>query len=184
VTSPETAAVVLQSGSILSAVLARQLPGRVLAAEPRNAAGDPPDYFEYVMFGAGNCPGPDKLVYERAVGHVPPWAEFEKNFRPAIRFFFRVSDLIAHPGYCSDGLHTVKIRDELALEPLLAAVLIPEGLPGSVGLTELAEAAVSASKTISCSFAGCGPRQWAQKAYRTATAQAATHRRYGAAETQ
>ena len=117
------------------------------------------------MFSAGNCPAVDKLVYERIVGYVPTWEEFEKDFRPTVRFFFRNRDLIMHPGFCSDGYHTVKIHDELALEPLLAAIVIPEGLPGSSELLELTQARMLESTVIARQFQGCGFKEWAKETY-------------------
>lgn len=50
-TSPiENAAKILQCGSLLSPVKARKMSGAELAKETRNAAKDPADYFEYMMF--------------------------------------------------------------------------------------------------------------------------------------
>jgi len=164
-TSIEAAAMILKAGRILSASRARQLPGEILSTEPRNAARDPADYFDYIMFSAGNCPAVDKLVYERIVGRVPSWEEFAENFQPAVRFFFRVPDLIAHPGFCSDGYHTVKIRDELDLDPFLAALVVPEELPGSSGLLELARERIPEPGIIPRPFRGCGFREWARETY-------------------
>ena len=164
-TSVDAAKTILRSGRILSASKARKIPGEVLSAEPRNAAGDPADYFDYVMFPAGNCPAGDLLVYERTVGHLPSWDEFEKDFRPAVRFFFRNEDLIRHPGFCSDGRHGVKIRDELSLEALLVAIVIPEGLPGSPELLEQARTKVPESKVIARRFRRSGFKEWAKETY-------------------
>jgi hypothetical protein len=164
-TSVHTAKIIIRSGCILSASKARAMPGEVLSAESRNAAGDPADYFDYIMFSSGNCPAGDKLVYERNMGHVPSWEEFEKDFRPAVRFFFWNEDLIRHPDFCSDGYHTVKIHDELSLEPLLAAVVIPEELPGSSELLELARARMPESMVIARQFRGSGLKEWAKETY-------------------
>ena len=164
-TSIETARRIVDSGRILSACKASQVPGEKLASDPRNAAGDPPDYFEYVMFSAGNCPGPDKLVYERIIGRSPSWEEFEENFQPAVKFFFRSLDLIMHPDFCCDGYHRIKIRDEIALEPLLLVVIIPEGLAGSTDLIESANKRELAAKVVSRDFSGYGPKEWAHLTY-------------------
>ena len=164
-TDPETAARIIRSGRILSARRARGESTAVLVGEPRNAAGDPADYFDYVMFAAGNCPGPDKLVYERMRGHVPSWDDFAADFQPAVKFFFRTADLVNHPRFCADGYHPAKIRGELALEPLLLAVVIPAELPGAVSLIALAEEKLGASRVASLSFSGYDPRRWAQMVY-------------------
>jgi hypothetical protein len=164
-TDAETAAHIIRSGRILSARRIRAESTEVLVSEPRNAAADPADYFDYVMFAAGNCPGPDKLVYERMCGYVPSWDDFAADFQPAVKFFFRTVDLVNHPGFCADGYHPAKIRDELALEPLLLAVIIPRELPGAVGLVALAEEKLSASRVAAFGFSGCDPKKWAQMIY-------------------
>jgi hypothetical protein len=167
-TDVETATRIISSGRILSARRAREESTEVLVSEPRNAAGDPADYFDYVMFAAGNCPGPDKLVYERICGYVPSWDDFAAGFQPAVKFFFRTVDLVNHPGFCADGYHPAKIRDELALEPLLRAVVIPGELPEADSLVALAERKLGASRVASFSFSGYDPRKWAQMVYELA----------------
>ena len=151
-TTVDAAKMILRSSRILSASRVRGMSGETLSAESRNAAGDPADYFDYIMFSAGNCPAVDKLVYERIVGYVPSWEEFEKDFQPAVRFFFRNDDLIRQQGFCSDGYHTVKIGDELSLEPLLVAIVIPEELSGSSEFLELARAILPESKIVTRRF--------------------------------
>ena len=55
-TSPvENAIKILECGSLLSPVLARKMSAAELAKEARNAANDPEDYFDYIMFAWGNC---------------------------------------------------------------------------------------------------------------------------------
>ena len=62
-TSPvENAVKILDCGSLLSPVLARGMTAKELKAESRNAANDPEDYFEYIMFAWGNCQAGDRLV--------------------------------------------------------------------------------------------------------------------------
>jgi hypothetical protein len=117
------------------------------------------------MFAPGNCPGPDKLVYERIRGYVPSWDDFAAGFQPAVKFFFRTTDLVNHLSFCADGYHLAKIRDELALEPLLLAVIIPGELPEAAGLVALAEEKLGASRVASLSFSGYDPRKWAQMVY-------------------
>ena len=57
--SVENAISILKSGSILSAVKARNISSEQLRLEPRNAANDPADYFEYLMLSwdgsLGSC---------------------------------------------------------------------------------------------------------------------------------
>ena len=50
-TSPvENAIKILECSSLLSPVLARKMSAAELAKEARNAANDPEDYFDYIMF--------------------------------------------------------------------------------------------------------------------------------------
>lgn len=126
VASVTTAEMILKSRLILSACRARNKSGQELALERRNAAGDPPDYFEYVMFTFGNCIAGDRLVMERLLGTLPTHEELTKEFKPGVRFYFRYKDLIGHPGFRSDGYHYCKIKDMLELDPHLLVAIAPE----------------------------------------------------------
>jgi len=65
-----------------------------LVRDERNAAGDPADYFDYIMFAWGNCQAGDRLVMERNLnGNLSYEAfveELEKNLSPGIRFYFGI----------------------------------------------------------------------------------------------
>ncbi len=160
---------IVRAGRILSAYRAHGVSGQEMARDPRNAAGDPPDYFHYIMFGPGNCTAVDKLVFERIVGHVPSWEEFEANFQPGVRFFFRGDDLRAHPSWAHDGFQE-KIRRELALDPWLVLMVVPEGVAGSDELIELARRQLPPDEVASFSFKGMDCRDWARMVYRQAKA--------------
>ncbi len=124
-TSPENAISILKCGSLLSAVKARGLSARELAAESRNAAADPEDYFDYIMFSWGNCQGGDRLVTERRLGRFPNEMDLSRDFMPGIRFYFEYDRLRTHPKCVLDGVLPLKIRDELQLKPWLHAMVIP-----------------------------------------------------------
>jgi hypothetical protein len=47
------------------------VPVEELMAGSRNAAGDPADYFEYIMLAWGNCQAGDRLVMERKLNRFP-----------------------------------------------------------------------------------------------------------------
>lgn len=126
VTSVADAEKILKSGVILSACRARNKSGQELAREKRNAAVDPPDYFEYVMFTFGNCNAGDNLVMERNLERFPTQQELTEEFHPGVRFYFRYLDMINHPGFCSDGYHYCKIKDILELGPYLVVTIVPE----------------------------------------------------------
>ena len=61
----ETAKEILKSGKLLSATKAFGLTGKQLVNDKRNAAGDPADYFDYVMFGWSNTTSGYRLAMER-----------------------------------------------------------------------------------------------------------------------
>lgn len=124
--SLENALSIIKGGSILSAVKARNLPAQKLKLEPRNAAKDPEDYFEYVMMAWGNCIAGDKLVMERKVRGMPTEEDLSSGLTPGIRFYFKYDDLINHHNAVFDGYHPVKIRDELILKDNVFAIIIPE----------------------------------------------------------
>ena len=124
-TSCENAEKVFACGSILSSVRARKKSAEELANEARNAAKDPPDYFEYILFNWGNCQAGDRLVMERALGRFPKEEDLSIGFSPGVRFYFRYEDLAKHSSACFDGVLPLRIKDELKLEDHLFAAIIP-----------------------------------------------------------
>ena len=127
-TCPENARKILECGSLLSAIKARNLTAEELMAESRNAANDPADYFEYIMLAWGNCQAGDRLVMERKLGRFPDESDLSVNFKPGIRFYFRYEDLTMHPGCTFDGVLPMKIKDEIILRDWLYAMVVPEKL--------------------------------------------------------
>lgn len=125
-TSPiENAIKILDCGSLLSAVLARGKSAKELQSEERNAANDPEDYFDYVMFAWGNCQAGDRLVMERKLGRFPDENDLSMGFTPGVRFFFRYNDIIRHPNATFDGVLPLKIRDEVILKDWVYAIIVP-----------------------------------------------------------
>ena len=122
-TSVENAEKILKCGSLLSPVLARQLSAEELAEEPRNAAGDPPDYFQYIMFAWGNCQAGDRLVMERKLQRFPNDNDLSDRFTPGVRFYFRYDKLIRHPNAVFEGVLPLKIRDEVTLKNWVFAII-------------------------------------------------------------
>ena len=163
-TNVDAAMAIIQGGCILSLCKVRGVLPQEAARDPRNAAGDPPDYFEYVMWAPGNCTAIDKLVLERSLGHVPSWEEFETRFQPAVRFFFAQDALNRHPRLTFDGIHA-KIRDVLELDPYLLAVVLPEGLMRVDKLVEVAALHVPRHKIVSLPYTGLHFKEWAHTAY-------------------
>lgn len=118
---------IFETGELLSAVKARNLPGETLMKEVRNTAGDPADYFRYVMFYWGNCPEGDLLVTARSIGTVPAADHPASAFHLGIRFYFRYSELQMLPGAVYDGYHPVKIKDSINLTDCLYQGIVPDG---------------------------------------------------------
>ena len=126
-TSPlENAVKILDCGSLLSPVKARKKPASELKRESRNAANDPEDYFEFIMFAWGNCQAGDRLVTERRLGHSPTDEELRAGFIPGVRFFFRYDKLITHPNAVFDGVLPLRVKDEVMLEDWLHAIIAPK----------------------------------------------------------
>ena len=122
-TSPvENAVKIFDCGSLLSPVRARNLSAAELKAEKRNAANDPEDYFEYIMFAWGNCQAGDRLVNERMLGRSPTEEELGAGFTPGVRFFFRYDTLAKHPNAVFDGVLPMKVRDEVNLREYVYAI--------------------------------------------------------------
>ncbi len=86
--SVENAIKIFLSGKLLPAVNARNVSVAELMREQRNAANDPPDYFEYIMFSWGNCQAGDRLVMERRLKRLPNEEDLSTYFSPGIRFYF------------------------------------------------------------------------------------------------
>ena len=124
-TSVENAIKIFECGKLLSAVNARKLPVEELVNEPRNAAKDPADYFEYIMFAWGNCQGGDRLVMERMLERSPDEEDLSVHFRPGVRFYFQYDQLIRHPDAICDGVLPLKVKDEIILRDWVWRVVIP-----------------------------------------------------------
>jgi len=107
---------ILQSGKLLSAVKVYGKTGEELAKEKYDCLwNDPADFFEYIMFTWGNC-----VVGDYVVMSDNP----QQGFTPGIRFYFRYSDLIKHPGHIFDGYHPIKVKDEIILLDYLHSCII------------------------------------------------------------
>lgn len=124
--SVENAREILTCGALLSAVKVRKVSAEVLRKEPRNAAKDPGDYFDYVMFSWGNCQAGDRLVMERKLGRFPDENDLSKDFTPGVRFFFDYQKIIQHPCAVFEGVLPLKIKDEVILKDWVRAIIIPQ----------------------------------------------------------
>ena len=125
-TSPvENAIKILDCGSLLSPVRARNMTAKQLREESRNAANDPEDYFDYIMFAWGNCQAGDRLVMERKLGRFPNEEDLSTGFTPGVRFFFRYKDLAAHPDAVFEGVLPLKVKNEVILKDYVSKIVVP-----------------------------------------------------------
>lgn len=124
-TSMDNAMKIFECGKLLSALNARNVPVEQLMREKRNAANDPADYFEYIMFTWGNCQAGDRLVMERALGRFPDEEDLSVYFKPGVRFYFKYDELIKHPKAICDGVLPMKVRDEVELNDWVHRIVIP-----------------------------------------------------------
>ena len=124
-TSVDNAIKILDCGSLLSPVLARRMSADTLRTERRNAANDPADYFEYIMFAWGNCQAGDRLVMERKLGRFPDENDLSIGFTPGVRFFFRYDKLIKHTDAVFEGVLPLKVKNEVVLKDWVSAIIAP-----------------------------------------------------------
>lgn len=124
-TSVDNAIKIFKCGKLLSALNARKVPVEQLMNEKRNAANDPADYFEYIMFAWGNCQAGDRLVMERELGRFPNKEDLSVHFNPGVRFYFRYEELVKHPKVIFDGVLPMKIKDEIKLSDWVYKIVIP-----------------------------------------------------------
>lgn len=127
-TSVDNAKKILECGKLLSAIKARNLSVDELMSESRNAAKDPADYFEYIMFAWGNCQAGDRLVMERTLNRCPNEDDLSIGFNPGIRFYFKYDQLIGHPNAICDGVLPMKVKDEIILSDWVYRIVIPHKL--------------------------------------------------------
>jgi len=117
-TDIESAAKILSCGRLLSAVRVSGKTANELEYEKHDSVwNDSADFFEYVMFCWGNCVVGDYVVMSDSP---------DSEFTPGVRFYFRYSDLLQHPGHVFDGYHCIKIKDEIVLSDYLYACIVPE----------------------------------------------------------
>ena len=159
--TPDNGKKILESGKLLSAVNAFGKTGDELVLASRNAAGDPADYFDYIMFSWGNCTAGDNLVMERLLGRGATDDERENALTPGIRFYFRYDDIIRHPDYVFDGYHPAKVKNELILADYLFACIIPEHLRSELNVISLN----IADKIHYIPQQGLGLLDWTEKVY-------------------
>ncbi len=127
-TSADNAIRIFECGKLLSALNARKVPVETLINEKRNAANDPADYFEYIMFAWGNCQAGDRLTMERSLGRFPDNKDLSVGFEPGVRFYFQYDKLLSHPNAICDGVLPMKVKDAIILNDWVHRIVIPAKL--------------------------------------------------------
>lgn len=163
--SLENAKRILSCRGLLSARLATGKSYSELCADSRNAAHDPEDFFDYVMFSWGNCQAGDRLVTERYLGRDQTARDLSADgaLTLGVRFYWRYDVLAADNNAVFDGYHPLKIKDGLPIDARLYAVAAPEKYRGVLepllwdGIRE---------KAVFADSAGCDLFGWADKIYR------------------
>ncbi|MGT2768019.1 phosphate ABC transporter ATPase [Streptococcus ictaluri] len=108
---------------IMSATKVFHSDEKLLENSRRNAAGDPSDYFKYVMLGWSNTISGYRLAMERFLERSPKIEELHEKFLPGISFHFKYSDILDTVGYVFDGYHPAKVETELSLDKLYACII-------------------------------------------------------------
>ena len=125
-TSVGSVQAILESGQLRSKKLLSGMSQQELVAYAKTEnVGDPPDYYEYVMLGNGDCIAPDLVVAARRANRFVFRDDAARNFYPGARLFFRTREMFEHPRAAFDGVHPVKIRDALELDAYLVALVAP-----------------------------------------------------------
>lgn len=107
--APTAAALrILNDGVLRSASDATGRDGSELAAA--STWGEPPDYFDHVMFANGRCTAPEAVALSRAIGRDLVPSDLSPGYTPAVRFYFEWSDLAVREDARFDGVHPIKIE--------------------------------------------------------------------------
>lgn len=84
---------IFKTGKLLSAVRAFGVTAQELAESERNAAGDPADYFHYVMLGWSNTTSGYRLAMERLLNRMPNEKDLREHFVPGVSFHYSYFDI-------------------------------------------------------------------------------------------
>lgn len=125
-TSPvENAVNIFKCGSLQAPTRWRGVSASALKTEGRNAANDPDDYFDYIMFVWGNCQAGDRLIMERKMKRFPTEADLSIDFTPGVRFFFKYDKIVTHPDAIFEGVLPLKVKEEVILSDWVDTIIIP-----------------------------------------------------------
>ena len=121
-TPAAVAATILRQGLLLAAV---DVTGRTSEELARASTwGEPPDYFDHVMFANGRCTAPEAVARSRSMGRDLEPLDLLPGYPTAVRFYFDWSELAARPDAVFDGVHPVKVGGPVELDRHLVAVVV------------------------------------------------------------
>jgi hypothetical protein len=153
---------ILQDGRLRSAVSLKGDDGASLAEA--SSWGEPPDYFEHVMFANGRCTAPEAVANSRRLARDLVPTDLSLGYKPAARFYFCWYQLAELPNAAFDGVHAIKVRELLPLDDLLVAVVVPRSDAPDIGNFP----AVFRDRIVVLADADVRPEDWADKAARAA----------------
>ena len=87
----------------------------------RYLENEPPEYSDYIMFGAIASTTPEKIVASYQAGRF--LLDDDAVYEPGVRLYFDNYRMIADHQIVRDGLHTAKVHKRLPLSPYLLAVI-------------------------------------------------------------
>jgi hypothetical protein len=118
----EIASHILEDGVLRSASNATGRDPKELAAA--SSWGEPPDYFDHVMFANGRCTAPEAVALSRVLGRDLVPSDLGPGYPPAVRFYFDWKQLATRADARFDGVHPIKIERSLHLDGSVVAVVI------------------------------------------------------------
>ncbi|WP_231193093.1 hypothetical protein [Streptococcus equi] len=111
----------------MSAVRAFGVTAQELARSDRNAAGDPADYFHYVMLGWFNTTSGYRLAMERLLNRMPNEKDLREHFVPGVSFHYSYSDICQMKGYVLMAITLPRSKTSLVWRNCRLALFLKAG---------------------------------------------------------
>lgn len=121
-TTPTAAIEILRTGELLPSTRVTGRSAAELASD--STWGEPPDYFDHVMFAHGRCTAPEAVAASRMLGRDLVPDDLHPGYAPAVRFYSRWADLLNLPNARFDGVHPIKIHGGLRVPDVVVAVVV------------------------------------------------------------
>ena len=95
---------------------------------------EPEDYAQYIMFSSVDAIGPEHVVASRSKGDI--FTEENTPYTPGVRLYVDGHRIIRDGLAVWDGVHFLKVRDRVPLEPYLLAAVTTSDLDLERGASE------------------------------------------------